>query len=90
MGYIGIFQIMEPRNRLKPDFETSVTFEALGIIWCGFHCCAQKPGMSSVINYSSIIYIGVSLKGNIFPDSWEDINPEINCSQMLHSARIYQ
>ena len=31
MRYIGIFQIMEPRNLLKPDFETSVTFELLGI-----------------------------------------------------------
>ena len=29
------------------------------------------------------------LKG-LFPHSWEDINPEINFSQTLHSARIYQ
>ena len=31
MRYIGIFQIMEPRNQLKPDLGTSVTFEPLGI-----------------------------------------------------------
>ena len=31
MRYIGIFQIMEPRNQLKADFETSITFEPLGI-----------------------------------------------------------
>ena len=30
------------------------------------------------------------LKGDFFPHSWEDINPKINFSQMLHSARIYQ
>ena len=30
------------------------------------------------------------LNGAFFPDSWEDINSEINFSQMLHSARIYQ
>ena len=42
MRYIGIFQLMEPRNLLKPDFETSVTFEPLGIFWCGFHFCSQE------------------------------------------------
>ena len=31
MRYIGIFQIMEPKNLLKPYFETSVTFEPFGI-----------------------------------------------------------
>ena len=31
MKYIEIFQIMEPRNLLKPYFETSVTFEPFGI-----------------------------------------------------------
>ena len=36
MKYIGIFQIMEPRNLVKPNFETSVMFESLGIFWCGF------------------------------------------------------
>ena len=25
-----------------------------------------------------------------FSHSWDDINPEIICSQMLHSAIIYQ
>ena len=30
-----------------------------------------------------------ALRG-FFPYSWEDINPGINFSQMLHSARIYQ
>ena len=30
------------------------------------------------------------LKGAFLPHSWEDINPEINFCQMLHSARIYQ
>ena len=29
MRYIGILQIMEPRNLLKTDFETSLTFEPL-------------------------------------------------------------
>ena len=31
-----------------------------------------------------------TFKGACFPHSWEDINSEINCSQMLYSARIYQ
>ena len=30
-----------------------------------------------------------ALKG-VFPHSWEDINPEINFTQVLQSARIYQ
>ena len=42
-------------------------------------------------------YVGYSsncdnciVKGAYFPHSWEDINLQINFSQMLHSARIYQ
>ena len=31
-----------------------------------------------------------NFKEGCFPYSWEDINPEINFSQMLHSAGIYQ
>ena len=31
MRYIGIFEIMEPRNLLKPYFETSVTLVPFGI-----------------------------------------------------------
>ena len=42
MKYTGIFQTMEPRNLLKPDFETSVILNRLEFFWCGFHCCAQK------------------------------------------------
>ena len=50
MRYIGIFQIMEPRNLLKPDFETSVTFEPLGIFFDeGFTVVLR--GMSSIILY---------------------------------------
>ena len=49
MRYIGIFQIMEPRNQLKADFETSITFEPLGIFWCGFHFVLRR--MSSIILY---------------------------------------
>ena len=59
MRYIGIFQIMEPRNLLKPDFETSVTFEPLGIFWCGFHCHAQENELYHFI--CVFIYIRVSL-----------------------------
>ena len=37
---------------LKPDFETSVTFEPLGFFLCGFHCCAQKNELYHVIYVS--------------------------------------
>ena len=37
-----------------------------------------------------LVVMGTYLKGAFFPHSWEDINPEINCSQMFYSARIYQ
>ena len=42
---------------------------------------------------SCMLCLGVMkyvFKGEVLPHSWNDINPEINCSQMLHSARIYQ
>ena len=36
----------------KPDFETSVTFEPLGIFLCGFHCCAQENELYHFISGS--------------------------------------
>ena len=35
------------------------------------------------------LYLEYPSKGN-FAHTWEDINPEIYCSQILHSAGIYQ
>ena len=52
MRYTGIFQIMEPRNQLKADFETSITFEPLGIFLCGFRCCAQENELYHFIGVS--------------------------------------
>ena len=59
MRYIGIFQIMEPRNQLRADFETSITFEPLGIFWCGFHCCAQENELYH------FIYVSLSALGSL-------------------------
>ena len=53
MKYIGIFQIIEPRNQLKADFEISITFEPLEIFWCGFHCNAQENELYHFIYVSS-------------------------------------
>ena len=66
MRYIGIFQIMEPRNLLKPDFEIpdfeipdfeiSVTFESLGIFFlCVFHCCAQENELCHLMYHHNIM-----------------------------------
>ena len=63
MRLIGIFQIMEPRNLLKPDFETSETFEPLGIFWCGFHFYAQEKEFYH-FHICIFIYIVVSLSSN--------------------------
>ena len=41
----------------KPDFETSVTFEPLGIFLCGFHCCAQENELYHFI-YGSLSILG--------------------------------
>ena len=41
----------------KPDFETSVTFEPLGIFLCGFHCCAQENELYHFI-YGSFTTLG--------------------------------
>ena len=49
MRYIGIFQIMEPRNQLKADFETSITFEPLEIFDAVFTVVLRR--MSSIILY---------------------------------------
>ena len=43
---------MEPANLLKPDFETYVTFEPLGMFRCGFHCCAKER--SAIILYMCV------------------------------------
>ena len=43
------FQIMEPRNQLKADFETSTTFEPLGIFDAVFTVVLRR--MSSIILY---------------------------------------
>ena len=60
MRYTGIFQAIEPRNLLKPDFETSVTYEPLEFFDAIFTVVLR--GMSSVIYIGVFIYIGVSLK----------------------------
>ena len=41
----------------KPDFETSVTFEPLGIFLCGFHCCGQENELYHFI-YGSLSTLG--------------------------------
>ena len=41
----------------KPDFETSVTSEPLGIFLCGFHCCAQENELYHFI-YGSLSTLG--------------------------------
>ena len=41
----------------KPDFETSVTFEPLGILLCGFHCCAQENELFHFM-YGSLSTLG--------------------------------
>ena len=43
----------------KPDFETSVTFEPLGIFLCGFHCCAQENELYH------FIYVSLSTLGSL-------------------------
>ena len=59
MSYIGIFQIMEPRNQLKADFETSITVEPLEIFDAVFTVVLRR--MSSII-----LYIGVSLTFSLY------------------------
>ena len=59
MRYIGTFQKMKPMNLLKPDFETSVTFERLGIFLHGFHCCAQENELYH------FIYVPLSTLGSL-------------------------
>ena len=54
---------MEPRNLLKPDFETYVTFEPLGVFLCDFHCCAKENELFHIMFV--FVYVGVSLN-NIF------------------------
>ena len=49
MRYIGIFQIMEPGNQLKADFETSITFEPLEIFDAVFTVVLRR--ISSIILY---------------------------------------
>ena len=61
MRYIGIFQIMEPRNQLKADFETSITFEPLGIFLMRFSLLCSGEWALSFYMWVSI-YIGVSLR----------------------------
>ena len=51
-----IFQIMEPRNMLKPYFETSVTFEPFGIFDAVFTVVFRR--MSSIILYVSLSTLG--------------------------------
>ena len=60
MRYIVIFQIMETMNRLKPYFETSVTFKPLGMFWCGFQSCAQENELYHFM-YVSFSALGFSL-----------------------------
>ena len=45
------------REPAKPDYETSVTFEPLGIFLCGFHCCAQENELYHFI-YGSLSTLG--------------------------------
>ena len=66
MRYIGIFQIMEPMNLLKPDLKTSVAFDPLGIFYAVFTVVLRR--ISSIF-----IYIVVSkcifLAGSLVADS---------------------
>ena len=43
----------------KPDFETSVTFEPLGIFLFGFHCCSQENELYH------FIYVSLSTLGSL-------------------------
>ena len=60
MRYIGIFQIIEPRNQLESDFKTSVTFEPLGNILMRFSLLYSRECTLSFY-ICVFIYIGVSL-----------------------------
>ena len=63
MRYIGIFQIMEPMNLLKPYFGISVTFVPFGIFWCGFHGCAQENELYH------FIYVFLSTLGSLYQNN---------------------
>ena len=52
-----------------------------------FHnTCSLIWYAASKYSYNSFL----CFKGAFLPHSWEDINSELNFSQMLYSARIYQ
>ena len=66
-----------------------------GPVWGGcWDASPLRPLVGQIISKSiylfTLIDLSFHLKGFYFPHRWEDINPEINFSQMLHSARIYQ
>ena len=63
MRYIGCFQIMEPKNLLKPYFETSVIFELFGFFYAVFTVVLRR--MSSIIFYMCL-YLRWGLFKNIF------------------------
>ena len=60
--------------------------------FCGmFSLCAVKTYVENIPWKPGFVFkLLNSIKGAYFPHSWEDINPEINCRQMLYSARISQ
>ena len=60
MRYIGIFQIMEPRNQLKADFEMSITFWTAWNFFMRFSLlCSGEWALSFYL--CVFIYTGVSL-----------------------------
>ena len=53
------FSNNKTKEPAKPDFETSVTFEPLGIFLCSFHCCAQENELCH------FVYVSLSTLGSL-------------------------
>ena len=87
MMYIGIFQIMEPRNQLKADFETSITFERLGIFYAVFTVVLRR--MSSIILYVCLyLHWGLFKGDKILCSNTYQQKLKYTCFKMLF--RIFQ
>ena len=54
------------------------------------HTYLSEVGKLSWAGHVTRVYGKRLLNGAFCSNSWEDINPKINCSQMLHSARILE
>ena len=73
---------MEPRNLLKPDFETSVTFEPLGFFLCGFHCCAQENELYH------FMYVSLSTLGSPSNNNNNVVCGLVCCNQNILSMNV--